>query len=164
MMIQTPEMERLTAGLQPCSPPQPMVSACHWCIGEAPVRLRYANDQSDCGVAFSVEDNPFQGLSVLDPRVVRIAPGGCNEKHRHAHESLFVVISGSAELEIGSQRQSLQQGEVACVPRWVVHQTHNCSAVDPLVLLAITDFGLTSAVLGDYDSQTRLRKRKGGAL
>jgi hypothetical protein len=32
--------------------------------------------------------------------------------------------------------------------------------VDPLVLLAITDFGLTSAALGNYDKQTRLNKSK----
>lgn len=161
MAVSPPELDRLIAGLHPCSPEQPMARACHWRIGETPEHVRYANEQPDRGIAFSVEDNPFEALSALDPRVVRIAPGACNEKHRHAHESLFVVLSGSAELEIGNQRQALEQGEVACVPRWVVHQTHNRSAVDPLVLLAITDFGLTSAALGNYDKQTRLNKSEG---
>jgi len=32
-----------------------------------------------------------------------------------------------------------------------------------LLLLAITDFGLTSAVLGDYDRRTRLRLGGGDA-
>ena len=88
---------------------------------------------------------------------MRIAPGACNEKHRHAHESLFVVLEGVAEIQIGDQTLGMERGAVAFVPRWVVHQTRNPSAVQPLVLLAITDFGLTSTVLGDYDSRTRLR-------
>lgn len=97
----------------------------------------------------------------MDPRLVVIAPGSCNEKHRHAHESIFVVLSGSGEIQIGHQTTPLSQGEVAYVPRWVVHQSRNRSATEPLTLLAITDFGLTSAVLGDYDSRTRLKS--GGA-
>jgi hypothetical protein len=36
------------------------------------------------------------------------------------------------------------------------HTSGKCGDED-LVLLAITDFGLTSAVLGDYDRGTRLR-------
>jgi len=128
-----------------------------WAIGAQPEAVRYANHDAKRGIDFTVENHPFQGLSVLDPRVVRIAPGACNEKHRHAHESLFVVIEGEAELQIGDQRQILRAGAMACVPRWVVHQTRNASAHQPLVMLAITDFGLTSAVLGNYDSRTRLR-------
>jgi len=93
----------------------------------------------------------------MDPRVVVIAPGCCNEKHRHAHESIFVVLTGEAELQIGQQTTMLGPGAVACVPRWVVHQSRNRSASEPLTLLAITDFGLTSSVLGDYDNRTRLR-------
>jgi len=42
------------------------------------------------------------------------------------------------------------------VPRQVFHQTRNTSADKELVILAITDFGFTSAVLGDYDKRTRL--------
>lgn len=37
----------------------------------------------------------------------------------------------------------------------VIHQSRNTSASDDL-LLAITDFGLTKAVLSDDDSRTRL--------
>ena len=128
-----------------------------WTIAAQPEAVRYTNHDAKRGIDFTVENHPFQGLSVLDPRVVRIAPGACNEKHRHAHESLFVVIEGEADVQIGDQHQILQAGAMACVPRWVVHQTRNASADQPLVMLAITDFGLTSAVLGDYDSRTRLR-------
>jgi mannose-6-phosphate isomerase-like protein (cupin superfamily) len=51
----------------------------------------------------------------------------------------------------------LTVGDVTCVPRWVVHQTHNTSSDHDLLLLAITDFGLTSAVLGDDDQSMRLK-------
>jgi quercetin dioxygenase-like cupin family protein len=94
----------------------------------------------------------------MDPRLVRIAPGSRNEKHRHAHESIFVVLSGQGEIQIGSGRTALNPGHVAYVPRWVVHQSHNLFSREPLLLLAITDFGLTSAVLGDYDASTPLRR------
>ncbi len=38
-----------------------------------------------------------------------------------------------------------------------MHQSRNTSAEHELLLLAIADFGPTSAVLGDYDGQTRLK-------
>jgi len=109
------------------------------------------------GIDFQVHKLPFEALQVMDPRLVVIAPGACNEKHRHAHESIFVVLSGSAAIQIGQQVTPLEKGEIAYVPRWVVHQSRNRSTSEPLMLLAITDFGLTSAVLGDYDSRTRLK-------
>ena len=143
----------ICSGAARTQPPSP----AQWVISAQPEAVRYANREPKRQIEFSVENNPFQGLSVLDPRVVRIAPGACNEKHRHAHESLFVVIEGKAELLIGDQRQILQPGDLACVPRWVVHQTFNASEEQQLLMLAITDFGLTSAVLGDYESRTRLR-------
>lgn len=161
--ISTPQLSNaLTALLQrirPQHPAQPEASACLWRPAAEPDegQLRYANREAKRGIEFSVEDNPFVAAEVLDPRLVRIAPGACNEKHRHAHESLFVVLEGVAEIQIGGQTLGLERGAVAFVPRWVVHQTRNPSAVQPLVLLAITDFGLTSTVLGDYDSRTRLR-------
>lgn len=117
----------------------------------------YHNEDISLGIHFQVTRLPFTQLQVMDPRLVRIAPGASNEKHRHAHESIFVVISGCGEISIGPARSRLEPGQVTYVPRWVVHQTHNLSSEAELVVLAITDFGLTSAVLGDYDSTTRLR-------
>ena len=145
--------------IAPHHPAHPEASACVWRPASEPCQeqLRYANRETSRGIDFSVEDNPFAAAEVLDPRMLRIAPCACNEKHRHAHESLFVVLEGMAEIQIGDQTHALQRGEVAFVPRWVVHQTRNPSQEQPLALLAITDFGLTSTVLGDYDSRTRLR-------
>lgn len=117
----------------------------------------YSHKYPRLGIDFQVQKLPLTGLHVMDARLVVISPGACNEKHRHAHESIFVVLSGSAEIQIGQQTTSLGRGEVVYVPRWVVHQSRNQSDSEPLTLLAITDFGLTSAVLGDYDSRTRVK-------
>jgi quercetin dioxygenase-like cupin family protein len=116
----------------------------------------YRNSNPNLAIDFCVHKLPLAGLHVMDPRLVRIAPGARNECHRHAHESIFVVLSGQAQLRLGNEAMSLKTGDIACVPRWVVHQSLNTSTNEELLILAITDFGLTSAVLGNYDHQTRL--------
>lgn len=144
-----------------CCSFDPKAAACSSAAG-TPERggepALYQNRDANLGIDFEVTRLPFTQLQVMDPRLVRIAPGASNEKHRHAHESIFVVLSGRADIEIGAGRTRLEQGQLAYVPRWVVHQSHNLSSEEPLLLLAITDFGLTSAVLGDYDASTRLRR------
>jgi len=102
-------------------------------------------------IDFQVQRLPLAGLQVLDPRLVRIAPGARNESLRHAHELIFVVLAGEGELRIGAETVPLKAGDVACVPRWLVHQSRNSSASEELRLLAISDFGLTS-VLGGGDA------------
>jgi mannose-6-phosphate isomerase-like protein (cupin superfamily) len=119
----------------------------------------YANANERLGIEFAVRRLDFPEIQVMDPRVVRIAPGRCNERHKHAHESIFVVLSGVGEVLVGEKRHPVRSGEVAFVPRWYFHQTYNTSTSEDLVVLAITDFGLTSAVLGDYDRRTRLADR-----
>ncbi len=119
--------------------------------------IHYQHHDPAQGIAFQVQRLGFEGLQVLDPRLVRIAPGACNERHRHAHESLFVVLEGRAEIQVGEAVLRLGPGGVAYVPRWLVQQSRNLCSERELLLLAITDFGLTAAVLGDYDRQTRLR-------
>ena len=95
----------------------------------------------------------------MDPRVLRIAPGCNNEFHKHAHESIFVVLEGDGEVRVGDRWSPMKTGDVAFVPRWIPHQTRNTSRERELVILAITDFGFTSAVLGDYDRRTRLAQQ-----
>jgi quercetin dioxygenase-like cupin family protein len=67
-----------------------------------------------------------------------------------------VILQGRGEVLVGEQWHPVGKGDVAFVPRWIVHQTKNTSATEELVVLAVTDFGFTSAVLGDYDRRTRL--------
>jgi quercetin dioxygenase-like cupin family protein len=175
-MIPTAPFTALEAGIRsrrlPCQPPA--TSLC-WSAtataaataaatataaasaAAAALPVHYQHQDSRLGVEFLVHRLPFEGLQALDPRLIRIRPGACNEKHRHAHESIFVVLEGEAEILVGSVWVRLHRGGIAYAPRWIVHQSRNVSADRELLLLAITDFGLTSSVLGDYDRQTRLR-------
>lgn len=151
-------LDQLLANIEQHRVEAPDAARCRWTGAHADSEaLHYSNRNERLGIDFQVEKLSFAGLQVMDPRVVVIAAGCCNEKHRHAHESIFVVLSGEAEIQIGNQTTVLAPGAVAYVPRWVVHQSRNRSATEPLTLLAITDFGLTSAVLGDYDTRTRLK-------
>jgi mannose-6-phosphate isomerase-like protein (cupin superfamily)/pyrroloquinoline quinone (PQQ) biosynthesis protein C len=116
----------------------------------------YQNANPRLNIDFSVARMDFSASETLDARTVTIAPYANNERHRHAHESIFHIISGAGEVVLGSQVIPVKAGDVAFIPRWVFHQTRNTIS-DPLVLLAITDFGFTSAVLGDYDRRIRLK-------
>jgi quercetin dioxygenase-like cupin family protein len=155
-------VDHLLSQIRPGSTPAPVATPSRWQLASqmseedqsAPL---YQNVNTALGIDFRVQRLPLVGLQVMDPRLVRIAPGATNESHRHAHESLFVVLGGQGELRLGSERVPLTVGDVTCVPRWVVHQTHNTSSEHDLLLLAITDFGLTSAVLGHDDQSMRLK-------
>jgi gentisate 1,2-dioxygenase len=116
----------------------------------------YANRNPRLGIDFTVERLAFPGIQTLDPRIVRIAPGRVNERHRHAHESLFVVLSGVGEVLVGDRWSPIGAGDLAFVPRWLFHQTRNTSISEELLVLAITDFGFATAILGDCDRRQRL--------
>jgi oxalate decarboxylase/phosphoglucose isomerase-like protein (cupin superfamily) len=125
-------------------------------VARAPGVQMYANKNERLGIEFAVERVNFPGVQTMDPRIVRIPPGRNNERHKHAHESLFVILEGRGEVLIGDKRVPVQRGDVAFVPRWLYHQTINTGDSE-LVVLAVTDFGFASAVLGDYDQHHRLR-------
>jgi quercetin dioxygenase-like cupin family protein len=165
-MTPTTTPTALEAGIRSRRPPcQPPASSLGWPASEAATSaseaaalpVHYQHSDNRLGVDFLVHRLPFEGLQALDPRLIRIPPGACNEKHRHAHESIFVVLAGEAEILVGTEWVRLQRGGLAFAPRWIVHQSRNISSEQELLLLAITDFGLTRSVLGDYDRQTRLR-------
>jgi quercetin dioxygenase-like cupin family protein len=68
---------------------------------------------------------------------VRMPPGTGHAFHRHpAMEELIYVISGRAEQWVDRVSRPLGPGEVAHIPRDVVHGTYNAGA-EPLVFLAI---------------------------
>lgn len=94
---------------------------------------------------------------VLDHRLLHIAPNKMNERHRHAHEALFIIKTGKGIVWIEQKQIDIEIGDVVFIPRWVAHQVQN-TGDDPLCILAITDFGLTSkAFIGDYLKTARLQ-------
>jgi len=116
----------------------------------------YGNKNDRLKIDFSVERASFPEAQTMDPRIIRIAPLSCNERHKHAHESLFFVLEGEGEVLVGESWNPVSSGSLAFVPRWIMHQTRNTHPEQDLRILAVTDFGFTSAVLGDYDKRTRL--------
>lgn len=116
----------------------------------------YSNSVPHLNIEFAVDRLSFPVTEVLDPRIVSIPAGKNNEKHRHAHEALFYILQGAGRVTIDDRFIEVAAGDVVFVPRWCVHQSQNTSEVE-MQILAITDFGLTSKVLGDYDRQTRMK-------
>ena len=74
--------------------------------------------------------------ALLLVRVV-MPPGRGHQFHRHpAMEEIIYVISGTAEQWVHRDKQLLRAGEMAHIPRGVVHGTYNAAAED-LIFLAI---------------------------
>ncbi len=119
-------------------------------------QLLYTNENQRLNIQFTVEKLPFQG-EVLDPRWLQIPVGKNNERHRHAHETLFYIVQGRARIAIDEHLLVAESGDTVFIPRWSVHQSHNIGD-EELIILAVTDFGLTGKYLGNYDGETRLKK------
>jgi quercetin dioxygenase-like cupin family protein len=157
------DLQALLAKVKDKKAVHPDLSTCTWDSDKSEAEKdspHYTNKNERLGVDFDVIKLPFDGLQVMDPRLVTVAPGATSERHRHAHESIFVFLSGHGEVLVGKEVIPLNQGGIAYVPRWVIHQSRNTSKDQPLLVLAITDFGFTSSVLGDYDSKTRVTKER----
>jgi quercetin dioxygenase-like cupin family protein len=68
---------------------------------------------------------------------VRMPAGKAHQFHRHPEmEEIIYVLSGTAEQWVGQDRRVLGPGEMAHIPRDVVHGTYN-AGTDALVFLAI---------------------------
>jgi quercetin dioxygenase-like cupin family protein len=68
---------------------------------------------------------------------VRMPPGEGHAFHRHpAMEEIIYVISGRAEQWVDTESRTLGPGDVAHIPRDVVHGTYN-SGGETLVFLAL---------------------------
>jgi quercetin dioxygenase-like cupin family protein/pyrroloquinoline quinone (PQQ) biosynthesis protein C len=137
------------------APEEPEPSAILHRRGSASLPL-YGNVSDRLNIDFSVERVPF-AADVFDARVLRIAPHKNNERHKHPHESIFYVISGKGKVTVNRTTVDVEPGDLVFVPRWSLHQSVSTSDED-LVILAITDFGLTEAAyIGDHLRTTRLK-------
>ena len=95
---------------------------------------------------------------MLDPRIVRIPPGKNNELHKHAHETVFVFISGTGHVKIDNLEVPVKPGDFVFIPRWCMHQSINTSNSE-MIFLAIADFGLTGkSFTGNYLKTARLKE------
>ena len=116
----------------------------------------YQNEITRLDIKFEVDRLPLGG-EVLDARMVHIPPHKNNERHRHAHETIFYIVKGAGQVLVDEGLVHVRTGDVVFVPRWALHQTQN-TGDDEMTILAITDFGLTGAAfVGNYDKTARNR-------
>lgn len=116
----------------------------------------YENRVDELNIDFNVQILPFP-LEVLDPRIVRVAPGKANEMHRHAHETVFIFIEGHGKVIVDQFENPVGPGDFAFIPRWCNHQSVNTGDSE-LVFLAVADFGLTGkSFVGNYHKTARLK-------
>jgi mannose-6-phosphate isomerase-like protein (cupin superfamily)/pyrroloquinoline quinone (PQQ) biosynthesis protein C len=125
---------------------------------EAQAKEIYRNKKAKFNIDFAVDRLSFPATQVLDPRIIKILPGKNNEKHRHAHEAVFYIIQGSGLVSIDNHSIEITSGDTVFIPRWCTHQSQNTGDVE-MKILAVTDFGLTSKILGNYEQKTRLKSR-----
>jgi mannose-6-phosphate isomerase-like protein (cupin superfamily)/pyrroloquinoline quinone (PQQ) biosynthesis protein C len=116
----------------------------------------YSNTNERLNIQFKVERLPLK-TEALDPRIMRIPAGRNNENHRHAHETIFYILSGEGRVVVDNSVVEVQAGDVVFVPRWAMHQSQNSGNTE-MVILAVTDFGLTGkAYVGDYTRTARMK-------
>lgn len=112
----------------------------------------YHNSKEDENISFLVRRVNFPG-EALDTRKVEIPPFRTNESHRHAHESLLIVLEGRAEILVNEKVIHAKSGDMVFVPRWASHQTRNTGA-ETLKMIAVTDYNLTRRLFLDDSAQT----------
>jgi len=155
--IRLRRVQRLLDGIQarePLAPESP--DPARLLFGSSQLgRPLYKNTNMRLNIDFAVDTVPF-AAEVLDPRIVRIPAGKYNEKHRHAHESVFYIIEGRGRVLINDATIEVAPGDIVFVPRWATHQSQNLGETD-MRILAITDYGLTgNAYIGSYLKTARM--------
>jgi len=142
-------MKRLIASVQSEAAPVPADDEARLHRAGAAGTPLYHNADADQALEFRVERLPFRA-EVLDPRVVRIPAGKCNELHKHGHETVIHIMSGRCSVQVDDQLLAAVAGDTVFVPRWALHRATNTGA-EELSYFAVTDFGFASrAHRGDY--------------
>lgn len=68
---------------------------------------------------------------------VRMRPGAGHQFHYHpAMEEIIYIVEGTAEQWVDREKRTLKAGEIAFIPKGVVHAIHNRST-RPMTFLAI---------------------------
>ncbi|MEM9487497.1 MAG: iron-containing redox enzyme family protein [Myxococcota bacterium] len=156
-LIKSRRIESLMSKIQDrqsLAPEHPDMSLLHHRVASNSGQLLYRNRNDRLNIELEVERVEFPA-EVFDTRVLRIPAGKNNELHKHPHESIFYVVQGRSRLHINDSSIEMAPGDLALVPRWAMHQTHNIGD-ETLVVVAITDFKLTDkAFIGNHLKTTR---------
>ncbi len=103
----------------------------------ADMRLTYSHARGASIGFLAGGDSPVP-MRVIDARIIEIAPGTVTSTHRHAHDAICFVLSGSGASEIGSSTYHWSRFDALHTPANVWHR-HRIDGAAPARLLAITD-------------------------
>jgi mannose-6-phosphate isomerase-like protein (cupin superfamily) len=78
--------------------------------------------------------SPIQATNFAMGYVTLEADGGQVPWHNQVQEEVYFIIEGTAEMCLGSERQTLQSGQAAYIPSGVFHQVTNLGK-QPLKML-----------------------------
>ena len=69
---------------------------------------------------------------------MRAAAGQGLPPHRHPWEETYLVLEGEVEQWVEQERRVLRPGEVAHIPRDMVHATFNAGSADAIILAILS--------------------------
>lgn len=119
--------------------------------------ILYNNTDLEKNIDFSVQRVPFKA-DILDPRIVNIPAGACNEFHSHAHESIFLILEGEGKIMVEDEAISVKNNDLIFVPRWKKHQAYNTGTTN-FKYFAITDYGFTKLFPENSEEVYRLKNK-----
>jgi gentisate 1,2-dioxygenase len=95
---------------------------------------------------------PGIATKTLNFYLQEIPPHAASDMHRHAHESIHLVLEGSGHSEIGERRCVWTKGDLVHTPQWCWHRHYN-NTDHPVTMLIIENSRLLAA-LGLYERQS----------
>jgi len=69
--------------------------------------------------------------------IASVRPGESTHPHSHDEFETFIVLSGKGQMQIESEQEVLNAGDIVFIPKDQRHQFQNLSKEEPLVFISI---------------------------
>lgn len=76
-----------------------------------------------------------------------VAPGEHCGRHTHSAEEIVLILDGTAEVELGSERAPASAGSLALIPTMVPHNVYNVGSTP----VRVVGFFSSAAVLTEFE-------------
>ncbi len=93
---------------------------------------------------------PSRGSAELTTYRVRLEPGSAVPAHRHDHEEVFTLVSGSAIVVLDDEEHLIGPGDTVLVPRGTEHYSYTRS--EPADIIAAVPAG-TAFITADGEER-----------
>lgn len=110
-----------------------------WHDVEASIAKRPHNVQGTLALSDNEAAEPATIAPGLSMVIQVLRPDEITRPHRHSFWHLYIVRSGSGEVDLGDdlERKHIDEGDVVFVPAWHTHAVGNRESQKPLVLLRL---------------------------